>query len=256
MPVYYSVEHTTTFHYSDPITESIMELRMQPRTEGNQRCLQFRLNLSPRATLFAYKDYQGNHVHHFDIPAQHEQLQIRADATVEVTVTQPIPEAVSVDAWQQLEKLTESIEFFDMLHSSHFVKSFPALRDLAEQWQISREHDPLTALRRINEGIYKTFAYDPYSTEVDTHLDHVLQIQRGVCQDFAHLMIAMTRDLGIPCRYVSGYLFHREDANDRSAEDATHAWVEAWLPELGWVGFDPTNNLICGERHIRVCHRT
>ncbi|HLA45813.1 MAG TPA: transglutaminase family protein, partial [Aggregatilineales bacterium] len=71
--------------------------------------------------------------------------------------------------------------------------------------------------------------------------------------DYAHIMITIVREMGIPCRYVSGYLFHRDEDDDRSAEDATHAWVEAWLPELGWVGFDPTNNLICAERHIRVC---
>lgn len=230
-----------------------MELRMQPRTEGNQRCLQFRLNLSPRANLMAYKDFQGNHVHHFDIPAQHDKLTIKAESTVEVLpLPIEIPETLPIDAWEHLEALTNDIEFFDMLRSSHFVKPFPGLHELANQWGISRDNDPLTVLRNINEGIYSTFAYDPYSTHVDTHLDHVLEIQRGVCQDFAHLMIALTRDLGIPCRYVSGYLFHREDAGDRSAEDATHAWVEAWLPDLGWIGFDPTNNLICGDRHIRA----
>jgi len=249
--VYYSVEHTTTFHYDQRITESVMELRMQPRTEGSQRCLQFRLRLTPNANIMAYRDYQGNLVHHFDLPAQHNKLVIKADSTVEVQDMPTPPDALPHSAWDALHALDTDIHFYDMLHPSHFVKPFPQLRDLAQGWGANREVDPLTALHRISSGIYESFAYDPSSTQVDTHLDHVLEIQRGVCQDFAHLMIALGRDMGIPCRYVSGYLFHREDA-DRSAEDATHAWVEAWLPDLGWIGFDPTNNLICNNRHIRV----
>jgi transglutaminase-like putative cysteine protease len=87
---------------------------------------------------------------------------------------------------------------------------------------------------------------------VDSPIDEALATREGVCQDFAHIMIALVRGLGIPCRYVSGYLHHREQDSDRSTPDATHAWVEAFLPHLGWVGFDPTNDLIAQDRHIRT----
>ncbi|WP_255603911.1 transglutaminase family protein [Oscillochloris sp. ZM17-4] len=100
--------------------------------------------------------------------------------------------------------------------------------------------------------MYRTFAYAPQTTTVDSPIDEALAKRKGVCQDFAHIMIALVRPLGIPCRYVSGYLYHRVEDHDRSERDASHAWVEALLPGLGWVGFDPTNNLIARDRHIRV----
>lgn len=90
------------------------------------------------------------------------------------------------------------------------------------------------------------------TTRVDSPIDDALQARRGVCQDFAHILIALIRRLGVPCRYVSGYLFRNEDLSVRSADGATHAWVETLLPDLGWIGFDPTNNLIADNRHIRV----
>ena len=106
----------------------------------------------------------------------------------------------------------------------------------------------------MNEGIYRLFAYVPNSTKVDSPIEEALLSRQGVCQDFAHIMIALARPLRIPCRYVSGYLFHCEENGhqDRSLEGASHAWVEAFVPRLGWVAFDPTNNLIGGDRHIRV----
>ncbi len=110
----------------------------------------------------------------------------------------------------------------------------------------------MSLLRRLTADIAERFAYSPKSTRVDSPIDEALETRAGVCQDFAHIMIALARQAGIPCRYVSGYLFHRPDSLDRSSDGATHAWVEALLPDLGWIGFDPTNNLIVGDRHIRV----
>jgi len=100
--------------------------------------------------------------------------------------------------------------------------------------------------------MYARFEYSPSTTRVDSRIDEALRARRGVCQDFSHIFIALARHLGIPTRYVSGYLFGDESASDRSTEGATHAWAEALMPGLGWVGFDPTNNVIAGERHIRV----
>ena len=106
-------------------------------------------------------------------------------------------------------------------------------------------------MRRLTTEIYDRFEYRPQSTRVDSPIDEALDARSGVCQDFAHIMIALVRDIGIPCRYVSGYLFHHDRA-DRSSIGATHAWVEALLPDIGWVGFDPTNNRLAEDRHIRV----
>jgi transglutaminase-like putative cysteine protease len=114
------------------------------------------------------------------------------------------------------------------------------------------EDDPLTALRHLNAVIHDAFDYDQEATEVDSPIDHALEARKGVCQDFTHVMLSIARSWGIPARYVSGYLYREKESIDRSVPDASHAWLECFLPSLGWIGFDPTNNLIAGERHIRV----
>jgi transglutaminase-like putative cysteine protease len=110
----------------------------------------------------------------------------------------------------------------------------------------------LRMLFEISEAIHEKFSYVPNTTTVDSPIDHALSERKGVCQDFAHIMTALVHKLRVPCRYVSGYLFHAKDDQSLASEGASHAWVEALLPGLGWVGIDPTNNLLCGERHIRV----
>ncbi|MGB8910786.1 MAG: transglutaminase family protein, partial [Candidatus Sulfotelmatobacter sp.] len=140
---------------------------------------------------------------------------------------------------------------------SQFAKSSLHLEALAAELRCERRDTPLELLTELNESIYNSFAYVPNSTTVDSPIDDALLSRQGVCQDFAHIMIALVRPLRIPCRYVSGYMFHRnnEDADekkDRSVEGASHAWMEAFLPNLGWTAFDPTNNLIGADRHIRV----
>jgi transglutaminase-like putative cysteine protease len=117
---------------------------------------------------------------------------------------------------------------------------------------VCRRDDPLQLLYELNSALYESFDYVPKSTKVDSPIDDAIRSQHGVCQDFAHIMIALVRTLHIPCRYVSGYLHRRTQDHDRSTDGATHAWVEAFLPQLGWVGFDPTNNLVAGDRHIRT----
>jgi transglutaminase-like putative cysteine protease len=139
-----------------------------------------------------------------------------------------------------------------MLMPSRFASPTDLLDKLAHKLDVRRRDDPLVLLRELTAALRETFEYAPQATEVDSLIDEALSNRRGVCQDFAHIMIALVRGVRIPCRYVSGYLFHRLEDDDRSAEDATHAWVEALLPGLGWVGFDPTNNLIASQRHIRV----
>jgi transglutaminase-like putative cysteine protease len=199
-----------------------------------------------------YRDYLGNRIHHFDIPSQHSQLTITAQAMVEITPPSSLPEALTPDAWQTLDRLIAEGDFWEMLAPSYFTRSTALLNDLAAEINLRRQADPLTTLRELNTTLHDAFDYRPNGTKVDSPIDEALKKRQGVCQDFAHIMTALVRELGMPCRYVSGYLFHRLQDHDRSAEDATHAWVEAFLPELGWVGFDPTNNLVAGERHIRV----
>ncbi len=227
---------------------------MHPRSENTQRCFTFQLSISPRARIFSYTDHSGNIVHHFDIPEQHGQLTIIADALVDVDVPDELPLSLEGDAWAELDRMIETDDYWDMLMPSHFARSSPELQQFARELRVDtrRDEDPLSLLRRLNTELYEKFAYVKQSTTVDSPIEDALQSRQGVCQDFAHIMISLLRDIRIPCRYVSGYLYHDAFHEDRSSEGATHAWVEALLPRLGWVGFDPTNCLIVRERHIRT----
>jgi transglutaminase-like putative cysteine protease len=249
----YSVRHTTTFLYEPAVRESVMEVRMQPRSEAPQRCLSFRLDVSPAANITQYRDFSGNTVHHFDIAGSHTEVKITAHSTVEV---QPAaaPRKSEAGDWADLDALTAADDYWEMLLPSEFARSSAALEHVAAELGCKRRGSPLELLTELNEGIYRLFAYVPSSTKVDSPIDEALRTRQGVCQDFAHIMIALVRPLRVPCRYVSGYLFHRdaEEEKDRSLEGASHAWVEALVPRLGWVAFDPTNNLIGADRHIRV----
>jgi transglutaminase-like putative cysteine protease len=248
--MYYSIRHITQFHYSETISESLMEVRMQPRSEGHQHCLSFDLIVSPKARANPYMDYLGNTLHTFDIPRHHTYLTITAQALVEVTSFAPLPDLAG--SWDELDKMTSAGDYWDLMMPSLLVQPTSLLHQLADELKVVRRDDPLTVLRDLNSALYYTFQYKPQSTRVDSPLDDALESRAGVCQDFAHIMIALVRGLGIPCRYVSGYLYHQHDREDRSQQDATHAWVEIKLPQLGWLGFDPTNNLVAGDRHIRV----
>ncbi len=248
----YSVWHTTTFRYEPTVRESVMEVRLQPRSDGEQRCLSFTLDVDPPANVMQYRDFMGNTVHHFDIAGTHAQVKVTAQSSVEV---QPVAAPRDSDSgdWSDLDAMVAGGDYWEMLLPSHFAVPSERLEQLALELGCERRGNPLALLTELNETIYKLFAYVPNSTKVDSPIEEALQARQGVCQDFAHIMIALVRRLKVPCRYVSGYMFHRDEAEkDRSIEGASHAWIEALVPGLGWVAFDPTNNLVGGDRHIRV----
>jgi transglutaminase-like putative cysteine protease len=251
--MYYSIRHLTKFLYKTPVSESIMETWMHPRSDAQQRCLTFHLSVSPRCRVFSYRDHLSNHVHHFDIPGQHGQLVIVAESLVEMQPHPPAPEALTPAAWAEMDALVHEGDFWEMLLPSEFARFTPELEELGEKLDLRRKDDPLSVLHTLNRQLYDYFDYKPKSTKADSPIELALSSKAGVCQDFSHIMIALVRSrLQVPCRYVSGYLYHGEGAKDRSVSSATHAWVEAFLPELGWVGFDPTNDLVAGDRHIRT----
>ena len=255
--MFYSIRHITKFRYEEPVSESIMEVRMQPRTEGTQRCLTFNLSVLPRTRVAWYRDYLGNIVHHFDVPGQHRRLVIVAEALVDVRPPEDLPDRLHSDAWAELDETIAAGDYWEMLMPSHFARACPELTAFAAEIgldgrEAARKTDPLSLVREINRGLYESIAYVKSSTTVDSPIEHALRERKGVCQDYAHIMIALLRELGIPARYVSGYLFHRSGDQTRSAEGATHAWVEVLLPQFGWVGFDPTNDVVATERHVRT----
>jgi len=252
--MFYAIRHVTRYRYSRPVWQSIMEVRMHPRTESSQRCFTFQLSVNPRARIFGFVDHMGNQVHHFDLPAHHRELTIVADSLVNLEPPDPLPPSLPYDTWDELERAVEEGDHWPMLMPSLYARPCAQLDRLTRELGVDERagRDPLTLVNDVAAGINRAFEYVKKSTAVNSPIEVSLTARQGVCQDFSHIMIAAVRGLRIPCRYVSGYLYHDELHHDRSAEGATHAWVEALLPGLGWTGFDPTNGVITGTRHIRT----
>lgn len=255
MPTLYAISHTTSFEYETPVSESVMELRMRPASGGVQHCLQFEVDVQPKARVLAYTDFNANWVHHFDIPRRHTQLMVVARASVQVDEPPALPDRLPGDAWLEIDAWASRGDEWHFRQPSHFAEWTPALLDFAASIEPAdrRRSDPLTAARAVMAAIHSGFTYAPDSTHVDSPIDDALAARQGVCQDFSHVMIAALRRMGLPARYVSGYVAPSKTADgaDPSAI-ATHAWVEVRLPGLGWVGMDPTHNIPAGLRHVRV----
>jgi transglutaminase-like putative cysteine protease len=246
------IRHVTQYHYDAPVRESVMELWMQPQKNPRQRLVRFDLELDPDARLFSYADPFGNAVYYFDVPQPHQELTIVACSAVETLAPEPLPAALDMGEWDRLRGDFVLGDCFDFLRPHGFVQHTDALDSFIAEHDLEalKRVDPLTAMFRLTECIYSAFEYEAGVTEADSPIDLALGAGRGVCQDFAHVMIAICRLWGVPARYVSGYLFTDRKYGDRSDPDATHAWVEVFLPSLRWVGFDPTNNMAAGERHV------
>jgi len=245
--MHYAIRHVTRFTYDAPIRESVTEIRMQPRTELAQRCLRFELATLPRAHVSSYVDLMGNIVHHFDIPSEHTELVVTAQAIVEFIGDNDLatPATTSMEAWRDIENATKSADAWEMVRPSTFVRETSLLQEFAKSLDIDRGMDPGSVVMALANAVHQSFEYKTAATRVDSPIDEALASRKGVCQDFAHILIALLRRVGVPARYVSGYLFHSR--GERAAEGATHAWVETWLPGSGWVGVDPTSALLSGR---------
>jgi transglutaminase-like putative cysteine protease len=249
----FDIVHETRYSYSAPVRESVMELWLQPAELPRQRLVNFQIATLPRARMFRYRDWLGNTVYHFDVPEPHSELVIRSLATVSLVPGPVIPDHTSLMDWDSLHKDGLRNMWWDFLTPSKFTGPTALLDRFVADHDLKPGPDPMSALRYLNTTIAETFDYVPGYTAVDSPIDHALEARKGVCQDFAHIMIAVARQWGIPSRYVSGYLVRQMDeALERSAPDASHAWVECLIPSIGWVGFDPTNHMLTGDRHIVV----
>ena len=228
--------HTTRYRYTGPIAETVMEVRLRPMDGNGQRCLEFDLEISSGIEPRAYRDGYGNNVHYFNVVRPHASLSVTSRSVVE---TGGEPDA---DPGEDL--------VLDFLRFRSPVKDAPAIRELASRHPIldpSSGHSVELALDELTLAISREFTYDRAVTTVYSSVDEVLGLRAGVCQDFAHLFIAVARTMGVPARYVSGYI-HAPGA----ATTASHAWGEAWVPGRGWVGYDATHPVRAAEHHVRL----
>ncbi len=243
-----TVEHETVYRYPRPVSESYTIVHLQPRTTLAQYCTRFDLDVRPNVPVFSYHDRFGNEVQHFSIVPEHDELRIVARSQVVTLGRGPavVPSGVT-RAW--LESDVRTPELWDFRHASAYVDIDETVRAFAAE--IDAPDDDLAAyFLAAGKHVYSTFSYQPGTTTVRTSVAQVVEARGGVCQDFAHLLIAVARARGVPARYASGYIFSG-GANVLGAE-ASHAWVEAYLPPFGWVGFDPTNDRLADDSFVLV----
>jgi transglutaminase-like putative cysteine protease len=231
-----TVEHITELGYDEPIVEAYTEVRLKPSHRDGQRCSSFSLQTEPRgATIEEYVDRFGNTVHHFDVLESHERLAVvaRSEVWTAPTYIADAPTPSPLDRW-------------DLLAPSRYVPADDALAALAASVDAS---DPFgRTARTLMDAVRGAMTYERGSTDVHTTAVEALGDGRGVCQDFAHVMIGVCRARGIPARYVSGYLY--DPSNGGRGE--SHAWVDVHAGEHGWLSLDPTHATEQGERHVRV----
>ncbi|HLQ14481.1 MAG TPA: transglutaminase family protein [Candidatus Eisenbacteria bacterium] len=232
------VVHSTLFRYSGPIAETVMEVRLRPMDGLGQRCLEFELDVSSGVKPRSYLDGYGNNVHYFNLVRPHSRLSVTSRSVVE---TGGEPDA---DPGEDLVQ--------DFLRFRSPVKDVEGVRQLAGTHKIA---DPFSGpaveqmLDDLTLAISRDFAYDRAVTNVYSAVDEVLALRAGVCQDFAHLLIAVARTMGVPARYVSGYI---HQPGDSGTTTASHAWAEAWVPGRGWIGYDATHPVRTSEHHVRL----
>src|ERR1022692_4276278 len=165
---FYSIRHLTRFRYTKPVSESIMETRMHPRSDSSQHCLTFSLSVSPRCRVFSYRDHYGNDVQHFDIPGEHQQLVVVAESLVEHQAQMDVPAFLAPDAWGALDAMVHEADYGEMLQPSTFAVETPALLELARELNVVRRDDPLMLVHEVNRRIYDYFEYVPKATRVDS----------------------------------------------------------------------------------------
>ena len=248
--VRYHVEHVSRYRYDTPARSCVMSLCLRPRDDRGQSLHEFGIRTQPAAALNPQTDCFGNTHHVFSLHREHDALHIMTRSDVRSAVPAPPPSALDRDAWLEVRSWAHAFELWDFASPSALTRPSPALTAFIEQHQVVPAEDPLTDLRRLSRTLYRVFRYAPGATTVESTTEHILRTGRGVCQDYAHVMIAIARCWGLPSRYVSGYL---DDAGvNAETPVGTHAWVECLLPGVGWLGFDPTNDALVDAQYIRV----
>jgi transglutaminase-like putative cysteine protease len=249
----YQVTHTTRYTYEAPVSHCLNEVRLTPRSLPGQQVFQTDLRVQPLPAFFQHrKDYFDNDVTTFEVFEKHDRMVATATSTVEVLSR--ASEAVPSFAWEGVCDLlatppdAPSLEALEFVFDSPYVSAGPELWEYARQ-TFTAGRPFADALKELSHRIHTEFEYQPKSTSIDMPLMDVLRRRRGVCQDFAHIMVGALRSLRLAARYVSGYV--RSGVKYQGAE-ASHAWVSVFVPGCGWLSFDPTNDLMPSESHVTL----
>jgi transglutaminase-like putative cysteine protease len=255
----YRLAHVTEFHYDGLVSESYNVVRLRPRDDDAQTCVSFKLQSEPAAHASAYVDQWGNWVHTFNVLGEHRVLRIETHSLVHVAPPPPLPaERLSLSAVDAMRD--ELDEHFDFLAPTAYVPHPEQLQEIVSEAERTGDGTLIGFAEAVASLIHERFRYVKGATHVQSTVMDAVTTGSGVCQDFAHVMLAVVRMRGIPARYVSGYLVPTSATNEMpGAEDviggqASHGWTEVFLAGFGWIGLDPTMGQPVGPRHVRVAY--
>ena len=232
------ISHATQYHYDSAPSGVIQTLRLTPRNHDGQYVINWRIDVSEDCRLDQHEDSFGNIIHAFTADGPFTALRVAVDGEVETSVTHGIVRGA-------VERFPPSL----FLRETSLTGIDAAIAEFAREVRGAGATDPLSVLHRLLEGVRSEIVYDTDPTQVGTTAAEAFALRRGVCQDLTHIFIAAARGLGIPARYIGGY-FHRADGISR--QEAGHAWAEAFVPDLGWIAFDPANGICGTDAHVRV----
>jgi transglutaminase-like putative cysteine protease len=245
----YKIKHLTRYAYAAPVIDCANQLMIYPLEDDRLEIKNQVVTISANPEIAFFTDYFGNQVGVFTVIKPHTELVIESNLDVVTTPIQfPMDEEAAELQWQHLASIRHDVEFMDFLdpHTSALHQEIRA----ALEGVIDGNEKPLKNALVLSEYVYANLAYEQGVTSVETPTEEIWELKAGVCQDFAHLLLFMLRLIGIPARYVSGYVCPKEEGVRGAG--ATHAWVEAYIPFYGWLGLDPTNNTIVNDGHVRM----
>ncbi|WP_437955821.1 transglutaminase family protein [Sorangium sp. So ce119] len=249
------VVHTTRYTYDRPVERSVHKLHLCPMVDRDQRVLSHALAIDPEVPTVEFEDVFGNRVTRFEIASPYTALTISADSVVELLDADPFAFATTKIrpafplAWMPWE---QAIIAPYVRPAELPAPQLQELFDYAMSFVERNDADLMETLFAINLTLFREYRYTPGATDLATTPHDVFVNRRGVCQDFANLFICLSRLLGIPARYVCGYIYTGNVGTNRAGSDATHAWAQLYIPNIGWKGFDPTNGVLPSLDHVRV----
>ena len=248
MPEFY-IKHQTLYSYPGYVHNSANKIILYPLKDDFQDVQKHELKISGDPGIYIHKDYYGNDVGNFTLREPHYFLEILSTLRV-ITKPRTLPQdnIFSTDNWSELERLRKITPYIDYLTTEYF-ESEEEVRGIVNEINRS-DFTPFKTCQSFCKYVFENFEYIPGITNVETTPDEIWKLKAGVCQDFAHILLVMLRQVHIPARYVSGYICPNK--NGMRGEGATHAWVEAYIPHYGWLGLDPTNNSVVNDLHVRL----
>jgi transglutaminase-like putative cysteine protease len=245
----FKIKHVTKYTYESPVRESVNHIILYPIEDEFQKVIKHTLKISGNPKVDTFTDYYGNRIGFFAYTERHLELEIYSELTVVVEPKKlPLETMFSELQWTELERLRYQVPYIDYLKWEAFDE-IHELKKITDQL-LRTDLIPYRVAMNYCKYVYENFKYIQGVTTVQTQIDEIWRIKSGVCQDFAHILCQMLRISKIPAKYVSGYICPNK--NGIRGEGATHAWVEAYIPDYGWLGLDPTNNCIANETYVRL----